>query len=287
MPLPNFLVIGAAKAGTTAVYDYLKQHPQIYMSPLKETNFFALEGQEVRFRGLGDDGTINALSLTTLDAYLAQFGGVVHETAIGEASPLYLYSPRAADRIRHYIPDAKLIAILRNPVERAFSAFSHLVRDRREPLDFGRALDAEDVRVHQGWEHIWHYTRMGFYHAQLTRYYDLFARAQIKVYLYDRFDADSISVLQDIFRFLGVEDTFVPDVSCRPNVSRPPDPPLGQLGAPYPDGPTATRRPIMSPEIRRHLVELFRPDIVQLEELCGQDLSVWLDASSLPVEQAG
>ncbi|HEY9847565.1 MAG TPA: hypothetical protein V6D03_15385, partial [Candidatus Caenarcaniphilales bacterium] len=95
--MPNFLILGAAKAGTTALYYHLRQHPQIYMSPIKETNFFALEGEPLKFCGPGDQDYINRFSVTELAAYCDQFQSVSHETAIGEASPLYLYSSKACE----------------------------------------------------------------------------------------------------------------------------------------------------------------------------------------------
>lgn len=155
MRLPNLLVIGAAKAGTTAIYDYLGMHPQVYMSRLKETNFFALEGSPLNFSGPGDHDYINKYSITCLDQYCQQFQGVTGETIVGEASPLYLYNAEAPQRIRHYTPDVKLIAVLRHPVDRAYSAFLHTIRDDREPLhDFALALQAEESRIQSGWEHI-------------------------------------------------------------------------------------------------------------------------------------
>ena len=122
MTMPNFLIIGAMRAGTTSLYHYLKQHPQVYMSPVKEPRFFALEGEKPDPGRPTDERLMNH-SITDIEAYRALFQAVSKETAIGEASPLYLYSPKAPERIRHYIPDAKLIAVLRDPVERAYSHF--------------------------------------------------------------------------------------------------------------------------------------------------------------------
>ncbi|TCJ15544.1 sulfotransferase, partial [Rubrobacter taiwanensis] len=184
MTLPDFLVIGAGKAGTTSLYYYLRQHPQVYMSPTKETNFFALEGQRVAFRGPGVEERINAWTITELSEYERQFAGVRGERAVGEVCPLYLYSERAAERIKRHVPEVRLIAVLRDPAERAYSSFLMLRRSGREPLeDFAAALEAEDRRVAGGWEYAWHYRRAGYYHEQLSRYYALFDPAQIRVYL--------------------------------------------------------------------------------------------------------
>ena len=266
MTLPNFIVLGAAKAGTTALYFYLMQHPQVHVTPLKETNFFALEGQPLNFGGPGDDEYVNTRSLTRLDDYVEQYRYATGKIARGEASPLYLYSTRAVERIRHYAPDAKLVAFLRNPVDRAFSSFLHLVRDGREEFtDFRRGLEAEDRRVADHWEHLWHYKRMGLYHEQLRRYYDAFPVGQIKVFLYKDLRTEPERVMRDLFAFLGVDPTFVPDMSQRHNVTTdlPPD-----------------RRPVLRPEVRAELREYFRDDAAQLQALIGRDLSHWFRDSA-------
>src|SRR3712207_4104321 len=132
MTLPNFLVIGAMKSGTTALYYYLEQHPEIYMSPVKEPNFFSQENA--------------ADTVTHIGTYEQLFKGASGKKAIGEASHSYLYEPRAAAEIRRYVPKVKLIAILRNPIDRAYSHFLHMVRSGTEPLDdFAQALREEEA----------------------------------------------------------------------------------------------------------------------------------------------
>src|SRR3954452_17434204 len=122
MTMPNFLIVGAAKSGTTSLYYYLKQHPQVFVSPVKEPKFFAYEGEKVVYRGPGDAEN-NRRLVNNLADYRALFGGANGAKAIGEASPVYLYSPKACERIRHYLPDAKLFVILRDPAERAYPSF--------------------------------------------------------------------------------------------------------------------------------------------------------------------
>lgn len=260
---PNFLIIGAAKAGTTSLYAYLKEHPQIYMSPLKETNFFALEGEQLLFQGPGDQDYINKFSITKLEDYELLFQEAANEIAIGEASPLYLYSPKAPERIQHYIPDVKMIAILRNPVERAYSAFLHLVRDSREPLrDFAQALEKEEARICDHWEHIWHYQQAGFYYAQLQRYFAKFNPEQIRVYLFEDLNLNPLGILQDIFQFLGVSETFVPDISVRQNASV---------------LPTNLAKPALTTQVRQQLIEVYQEDIWRLQKLIQRDLSNWVE----------
>ena len=301
MAMPNFIVIGAGKSGTTALYRYLEQHPQVYMSPVKETNFFALDGKKADFRDPSAAQRINSWSVTRLKDYQALFDRASGEAALGEASPLYLYDARTAGRIRHYLPDARLIVVLRNPAERAHSAFTHLVRDGLEPhADFGRALAQEDQRVADHWSWIWHYKRMGFYYEQLNRYYDLFDREQIAVYLYEDLKSDPANVVVDIFRRLGIDPQFRPDTSVRFNRSGVPKSKAlhsflmrsSPLKAPFKRFiPTGVRKrlvadlrnrnlrepPRLSQEMRLSLAEAYRDDVLKLQDLIQRDLTGWLE----------
>jgi hypothetical protein len=300
MTMPNFLIIGAMKSGTTALYHYLRQHPQIYMSPKKEPRFFALEGKKPDFRGPKDQERVNLGSITNVETYRALFQEVLGETAVGEATPLYLYSPEAPKRIQHYIPDAKLIAILRNPIDRAYSSFMHCTRLGREPLrDFTRALQEEDRRIRENWSPIWHYKRAGFYYVQLKRYLDTFDKDRIKVYLYEDLQNDPIYTARDAFRFLDVDDTYVPDTSFKYNVTgivknrllheyvhepnwiksalRPLLPAKLRKRIRYNLKNRNLVKPPLTPEMRRQLVGVYREDILKLQELIDRDLSGWLE----------
>jgi hypothetical protein len=300
MALPNFLILGTQMAGTKSLCRYLEQHPEVYMSLFPR--FFALEGRDPdSFQGPGDREMISPTAVTSLEEYRALFAGVSAEKAVGEMSPVYLYVPEAAGRIRHYVPEARLVAVLRNPVERAYSAYLKLVREGRETLGFAEALEEEEERIQNNWHAMWHYKSRGFYHEQLTRYYKLFDREQIRVYLYEDFDKDPIAVTQSIFRFLEVNDSFVPDTSRRYD-----DDVLGIprsyalntfVGKPNPLKaalkpfvPRGLRRRIssnlykrnlkgaapMPEEIRAELTEAYREDILKLQGLIGRDLSAWL-----------
>jgi hypothetical protein len=219
MTMPNFLLIGAAKAGTTSLYHYLRQHPQVYMCPVKEPKFFAFEDTEPgSCRGTGNRDSMSQL-ITDIEGYRALFTGVSSEKAVGEASPQYLYVPEASSRIRRYVPEARLIAVLRNPVERAYSSYLHLVREGWEQLSFSEALNEEEERVRDNWPIMWHHKNGGFYHEQLKRYYELFEPEQIRVYLYEDLKEDPVGMTQSIFRFLGVDEAFVPDTSLKHNMS--------------------------------------------------------------------
>jgi hypothetical protein len=222
MSLPNFLIIGAAKAGTNALYHYLRQHPQIYMSPWKEPKFFAFETEaDLGFRAAnGRDAPVNASVILDQAEYEELFDDARDgELARGEASTHYLYVEKSPGRIKTLIPDARLIAVLRNPVDRAFSSYQHLVRDDLEPLDFGAALDAEPQRIAEHYAYLYRYTDMGFYSQQLDRYEKTFSENQLCVLLYDDLRSDPEGTCRQIFSFLGVDEDFVPDMSGEYNRS--------------------------------------------------------------------
>jgi hypothetical protein len=298
MTLPNFLIIGAGKAGTRSLYSYLQQHPEVYMSPIKETNFFALEGEEINFKGPKANQEINSWSINNLEDYQKMFDSVQSEKAIGEASPLYLYSPKAPDRIKHYIPHAKLIAVLRNPAERAFSNYNYFSIPEVEPLSFENALQAETERINNQWEWIWHYKNLGFYYSQLQRYYKIFSPNQIKVYLYEDIQADSQKVISDLFDFIGVDPNFIPNTYKKYNVTykvkskallnffEKPNLIKNFIRNLVPDTirkPMAAKvyrsnlvKPQLEPKIISELIEVYREDILRLQDLIQRDLSAWL-----------
>lgn len=293
--MPNFLIIGAAKSGTTALHTYLQQHPQIYMTPSKETNFFAFEGQEIDFKGPGDEA-LKEFSITNLDTYQQQFKNVTNELAIGEACPLYLYHAEAAKRIKNHIPNARLIIILRNPIERAYANFLHLIRDGREPVtDFSQALENETRRINENWEWFWHYIQVGYYGEQIKNYTQLFSPEQIKIYLYEDLKSDPLSLFQDIFSFLEVDPSFQPDLTIRPNKSGMPKnkllhkiltQPNPLKAALKPLIPAAIRqkiqhqnlaKPNLLPDAKQQLISLYQADILHCQNLINRDLSSWLN----------
>jgi hypothetical protein len=292
MTMPNFLIIGAMKSGTTALYYYLEQHPEIYMSPVKEPNFFSSQEQESA-----------ADAVTHIGTYQHLFRGASGKRAIGEASHSYLYEPGAAAEIRRYIPEAKLIAILRNPIDRAYSHFLHMVRSGTEPLDdFAQALREEEVGIYKE-RTFQDYIGRGLYYNQLKRYFGTFPQEQVRVYLYEDLSGAPISTVQDAFRFLEVNDSFVPDVSLRRNVSGQPkyktlDGLLRsqsrikhaakiylparmrwRLSKTFDDLKTrnlAEPPPVQS-KVRRQLIGVYREDILKVQELIHRDLSGWLE----------
>ncbi len=205
---PDFLIVGAAKAGTTALYHQLGTHPDIFMSPQKEMNFFALENQAIDFKGPGDMNGIHRTSVTNKTEYLSFFMESNNKQIKGEVSPLYLYSKLAAKNIKKYIPNVKIIVCLRNPIDRAFSAFSHLTRDHREnEKDFLKAFSKNHERIDAEWAEIWHYGSMGLYGHQLERYYSEFDSNQIQILIYEEFVKDPQRTLKTICDFLKIDST--------------------------------------------------------------------------------
>lgn len=298
MTMPNFLLIGTQKGGTTALAFHLAKHPQIYLSPVKEPGFFDFEGHKPNFCGPGDRQLYRFVT-TDIQAYRQLFEGVSDEIAIGEATTWYLYSPKAPERIHQYIPDVKLIAILRNPIDRAYSAFMHAIRDERETLsDFAAALDQEETRIKQNWEYLWRYKQMGFYSVQLQRYFDLFDRSQIRVYLYEDLNNSPTKLLEDICQFLKVDEAHMPTMSQRLNTSGMPKNKLLNQLLKKPNPLKSTLKflvpshkmrwyisiklrnqnlvkPKMPSAIKHKLLEAYNQDILKLQDLIDRDLSSW------------
>lgn len=300
MTLPNFVVIGAGKSGTTSLYFYLKQHPDIYVPAVKETNFFAVEGINLSFSGPRDAVEAkNYFQINTLEKYQALFADAAEEKAIGEVSPYYIYSPRASQGIYRHVPDAKVICILRNPVDRAYSNYLHLFRDGREPLkSFEEAIAAEEQRIADNWSPSWHYAHAGFYYELLQRYFEYFHPKQIKVFLYENYISDPQNVVKELFDFLGVDSSFQPDMSTRYNASGIPKNPLvhSLLSKRNPirnivkdlvpksisdkvvkfRNSNLDKPPSLSLETRKRLQSRYQPDIIKLQDLIKTDLSGWL-----------
>ena len=202
MTLPTFLIIGSARAGTTSLYNYLDEHPGIYMSPLKETRFFAFDFESPTPPAPLDDPRYGP-AVKTLADYTALFDGVTTETAIGEASPHYMSTPDVAPRIKRHIPAAKIIAILRHPAEQVYSLFSLWRREGRERCkQFEHVLDDNDRRDD--------YLGPSYY-ATLKPYFDAFDAAQIKILLFDDYKANTLRAVQEIYAFVGVDAGFEPD----------------------------------------------------------------------------
>ena len=304
MTLPNFLIIGAPRSGTTFLFEGLRTHPDVYMSPIKEPLFFALEGDGIRFQGPGDNKPGRA-GIRTYSEYIDLYKGVSDENVIGEASTLYLSSVIAARNIHDRVPDAKLIAILRNPVERAFSSYIQHRMQGRETSSFQQAIEMEEERLANNWSPFWGYTSMGFYGKQLSNYLEIFQQDQILVLLHDDLRVNIQTIYSTIFGFLEINPDFSPELTQKQNPSGIPKSALLQrlidilvksnLTDKYlkPLLPKRLRRRIrldvvgrlqnqnlVKPEIdpitKNYLLDLFRQDIELTETLILRDLSHWL-----------
>ncbi|GAA3146156.1 sulfotransferase family protein [Nonomuraea roseoviolacea] len=218
MPLPHFLVIGAPKAGTTALHAALQQHPQLHLSHVKEPKFFLTDGPPPTRGGPGDAPTYRE-HIWRREDYEALFAGAPPGALLGEATPFYLYDLDAQRRIHALIPHAKLIAVLRDPVERAHSNWTHLWSAGLEPIgDVVRACADERRRVAAGWAHFWHYIGLGRYGEQLAHLYTLFPRDQVLVFRYRDLVDRPADTLDRICGFLGVERGLLTEVP-RENVT--------------------------------------------------------------------
>ncbi|WP_279401847.1 sulfotransferase [Piscibacillus salipiscarius] len=162
-------MIGAAKSGTTSLYEYLKQHPQIYFPERKEPHFFG------NMKPGGEH-------VNNINEYLKMFEDAPDNTVIGEASTSYLYSSDAANKIKKFNNNAKIIVMLRNPVDRAYSMYRHQVRNGSENLSFEEGLKAEESRILKGWKYGFHYFAGGKYSWQIENYFDFFGDNNVKVF---------------------------------------------------------------------------------------------------------
>lgn len=320
MTLPNFLILGAAKSGTTALYRYLREHPDIYLSSYKEPRFLLYEGADPsQFKGPGDSDRVRE-AIRNLKDYEKLFDNVSHETAIGEASPIYLYHHDICiPKIKTYIPDSQFIILLRHPVDRAFSMFLHHFRGGfyRDAAKTGMAgieakfielFDTEDSRIQNNWTCWWHYKTLGFYSSQVSAYLDNFEKNKIKIYLADDLKQNTASTVQDAFQFLAVNDSFQADVERKYNaftkINKVPknqflhdliiqSNPIKSIVKPLiPSGirrkftrkvmdknMTETQEKLsfkLSPETRNQLTEIYRDDILKLQDILNRDLSHWL-----------
>ena len=303
---PNFLLLGAAKAGTTSLTKYLTQHPQIFVCPRREPNFFVFANE---FNGSSDkpdaagQKRYNALhnrAIRNLELYHHQFESITDEKVFGEASPLYLCIPKTAERIHQYESNMKLVVMLRNPIDRAFSHFVYAGANGRESLfDFDAAIQQENINEPNIWIGERHYIRLGFYYAQLKRYFQIFDRSQIKVCLYEDFAIDPRKVIKEIFHFLEVDNSFMPDMTVRHNQSLMPKnkalhnllmqqniatkaiktilpAPVINLAKNVRARNLVKAKAELSEKARNDLIAIYQEDISQLQTLLEKDFSHWL-----------
>ncbi|WOJ95050.1 sulfotransferase [Congregibacter variabilis] len=258
--LPQSIIIGTQKAGTSSLYSYLEQHPQLAASQHpskswvseKEVHYFSGGSQP------GDDYYSKGLNWYRSHFPLRKQLGS-HVQAF-EATPLYLFHPLAANRIRSILPDVKLLVLLRDPVERSISSYFHQVREQREFLPILEAFQEEGVRLSQSimesdynsFDFLYHsYLARSRYREQLDRYFALFPREQIQIHCSEDFFANPETVLRSIFEFLGVDPDFrVPNLEAM-NVG--------------------SNRGKVDVEVYNYLADYFRPHNKALFELTGRE----------------
>lgn len=299
--LPDFLIIGVPKAGTTALHVALASHPQLLLSKVKEPKYFLCdERPPAREYGPGDAHSLKEW-IWRRDRYEALFDGPSHLLR-GESTPFYLYDIAAHRRIAAAIPRVKLIVVLRDPVDRAHSNWLHLLADGLEPVgDFLTACELEDDRIQAGWGAFWHYRRLGLYGGQLERLFETFLPEQVHILRYRQLVEEPIRTLDEICVFLGVRTGLLraaPERNTRGFVDWSSKSLLlrsalvtgAAVGAWFP--PQVWRkvsipllwasqrgsglRPKVSTEQRQKLIEYFAQDIKRLEAALGRDFSDWL-----------
>lgn len=267
--LPDFVVIGAQRSGTTSLYRYLDRHPDIFMAPTKEVHFF-------------DRHFENGVAW-----YCKQFDGAHLNQVVGEATPRYMADPRAVERLAEIVPHARLVALLRDPVERAYSHYWMERARGRERRSFEEAIAVEEGR--KGAQTLPAYLGQSRYLTQLQRICGSFRRDQLLVMLFDDLRHEPGATLAGLCRFLGVEDSGDPSaieevnqfVAFRsltlrrmykrlPLALSPLTRALGRLNT-----KSGRTYPPMRPETRKHLVTRFASENRALGEWLDRDLEMW------------
>jgi hypothetical protein len=299
---PDFFLVGAPKAGTSALHAALAQHPHLFLSRVKEPKYYMCgDSPPPAYKGPGDAHS-NQEWIWQRERYLSLFDGAPEGTLRGESTPFYLYNRDARRRIAVDNPGAKLIAVLRDPVDRAYSNWMHLWMDGLEPEgDIVVAAAREQKRVDAGWAPFWHYRGLGMYGRQVKDLYDHFPREQVLLLRYRQLVDTPDQVLNQVFGFLGVEGvdiSTIPSDNSRPFVRDgvraravgpviragaavgqflPPQvwrrvskPLISQL---HKGGDTA--RPRLTLEQRAALYAPHRDDVELLEEVTGESFEQW------------
>jgi len=286
--LPNFIIVGAPKAGTTSLYHYLSEHPEVFMSEPKEMNFFSREEIE-------DQGLYYAdFKAKDMQSYERLFDGVKEEKAVGEGSVSYLFYPNTPQKIKDVLPDVKIIILLRDPVERAFS---HYLMDYRMGLV---DLSFEDIVYQQSrhaQSHLFYqqFVELGMYYEQVKRYIDLFGQGQVKIYLQEDLRQNTEGVVQGLYQFLNIDATFLPNLERSHNAFSMPKRKLIHKLYAFPllrsialflfrDKLKETvknifferkRKPTLSQKTKAYLYDMYAKDIQKLEILIQRDLTAW------------
>ena len=288
----DFIVVGAPKCGTTSLHHYLKQNSKIFLTEQKELHYFSADMRLSNDKGPGDKAALSTV-VQTVEEYTAYFAECKNWQVAGDISPSYFhFGKRCAENIRDWTPNVKIIVILRNPIEKAYSQYMHQVQHGVETLSFKKALDAEPHRKKDGWRDMWMYTGSTFYSSNLRDYLEVFGTERVHVVFFEEFIRDKKGCLDGLARFIGV-DPCEWDVSKHYNKSKIPKnkrlqqlivkPPafmvkpvrtiigkklVGQLKKRL-DEYNTKPKPEIEPEDRKCLRTLFLDDVRELENLLG------------------
>ncbi|MEP2023980.1 MAG: sulfotransferase [Reichenbachiella sp.] len=289
---PNFVIIGAAKSGTTSLFDYLTQHPDIYVPEIKECKYFSYDGD---YEGPGSE-RMNARLIKSSEDYYQLFQNR-SESLLGDISADYIfYHEKVIPRIvKDLGTDIKVIAILRNPVDRAYSAYLHKVRDLLETLTFEEALNEEAKRIRNNWEFLWYYKTAGLYSEAIAHYASVFPH--FKVFLFDDLKKDPKKVTKELFQILEVDEEIEIEYTIKNFSGVPKSKHLQSVLRSNSEVkkwilsliPKTIRtkakdyllkrnlsKQKMNVETRAELARFFTDDINKLEKIINRDLSKWL-----------
>ena len=300
MPLPTFLVIGASRSGTTSLHHYLGQHSDIFMCPIKSPNFFVAEDPLPSREG-PVARKMASQWVASRQSYEALFSGVREEASIGEVSPVYLQSWAAPKRIRGICPEIKLVAILRDPAERAWAHYMGRMRDGLETRrSFEGVIEAELAEGLPDKVAFGSYLGCSRYGHFLGRYLEVFPRLQVKVFLFEDLCESPRDLLADIFSFLGVDPAQRASVrmskhhqtglvrgslrrvlwtrSVRLRTALRPLLPVGVRRLAAPLFLKNLDKPRLEPELRAGICEVLASDIERCQALISRDLTRWLES---------
>lgn len=295
-PLPNFLVVGAIKSGTTSLYHYLLQHPAVFLSPdVKESRFL------VGLTAEKNPEIVDAINhVKSFDEYQHLFALAAPQQIIGEVDPWYLYLyGQTIPRIKSFLdPSVRIIMCLRNPIDRSYSHYYQVIKQGWKTRSFSETVEA----VLAGAATTWYersFIEAGLYYKQVKAYMDAFPSGQVLIFLFEELQSDGNGVFQRLCQFIGVDDNFCPDISERANIGGiPKNRTLHNLlkkrwmatALLKPFIPADRRKamrqrliaqnlhpyPPMSDFERLLLVDYYREDISKLQSLINKDLSNWL-----------
>jgi hypothetical protein len=303
---PDFIIIGAPKAGTTALHSALAQHPEVFTTTPKEPKYWLCgDAPPPHWIGPGDAHSQQEWIWRRRD-YDALFRPAASHQVRGESTPFYLWSYPAHRRIAEHLPDVKLVAVVRDPIDRAYSNWMHLWSDglESEP-DFERAFAQQRQRIDAGWAPFWRYRDLGLYGRQLAHLYRYVDRQRVLVVRYRDLVETPARTVDEVCRFLGISESHVSSIP-RDNSRTYAEPGwrtevfgravrvgawLGQFAPPEvwraASVPLIARlssgdshRPKLGPEARARLLPHFEEDIALLSELTGEAFNLWRSAES-------